>query len=172
MSETVTLEQLNGCETNQFITHLAGIFEHSPWVAEQIVEQRPFTSIESLHSVMVNEVAHSSDQAKLTLIRHHPELAGKEAESGQLTTESTREQKGAGLDQCSAEELQQLRELNQAYLERFGFPFVIAVSGLDRQQILQQMRIRLANDDEQELENSINQIARIAHIRLRHLIST
>ena len=171
MTNSLTLDYLNTCDENVFISRLGSIFEHSPWVAEQVVKLRPFTSVESLHSAMATAVDDSSEQARLTLIRNHPELAGKEAESGQLTAESTREQRGAGLDQCSAEELAQLRELNRAYLERFGFPFVIAVSGLDRQQILQQMQLRLNNDQAHELATSIAQIGRIAQIRLDQLIS-
>ncbi|MDJ0832961.1 MAG: 2-oxo-4-hydroxy-4-carboxy-5-ureidoimidazoline decarboxylase [Gammaproteobacteria bacterium] len=170
MSDGLTLDYLNSCDEITFISRLAGIFEHSPWVAEQVVGLRPFVSVDDLHVAMVNAVANSSSEAKLTLIRNHPELAGKEAETGQLTAESTREQRGAGLDQCSAEELTQLREFNRAYLERFGFPFVIAVSGLDRRQILQQMQQRLQNTQTQELETSVTQIARIARIRLDQLI--
>ncbi len=171
MTDSLNLEHLNTCDEQEFINHLAGIFEHSPWVAEQVVALRPFVSVDSLHASMVAAVANSSEQAKLTLIRIHPELAGKEVETGQLTAESSREQRGAGLDQCSAEELAQLRALNQAYRERFGFPFVIAVSGLDRRQILQQMQQRLANAKPQELDTSIEQIGRIAQIRLDQLIS-
>ncbi len=171
MTDSLTLDYLNSCDENVFISRLGSIFEHSPWVAEQVVKLRPFASIERLHAAMVAAVDDSTEQAKLTLIRNHPELAGKEAETGQLTAESTREQRGAGLDQCSAGELTQLRELNRAYLERFDFPFVIAVSGLDRQQILQQMQLRLHNDKQQELATSIEQIGRIAQIRLDQLIS-
>jgi 2-oxo-4-hydroxy-4-carboxy-5-ureidoimidazoline decarboxylase len=120
---------------------------------------------------MFTVVQQSPDKAQLKLIREHPELAGKEAETGQLTEESTREQRGAGLDQCTAQELQQLRDLNQAYRQRFGFPFVIAVTGLNRHDILQHLQQRLANEPKQEQQTSIQQIGRIAAIRLQQLIA-
>lgn len=170
MNQTVTLSHLNQCGSSQFISLLAGIFEHSPWVAEQSVSRRPFESVDHLHRLMFETVLNSPDEKQLQLIRNHPELAGKEAESGSLTNESTQEQQGAGLDQCSANELAQLRELNQTYRERFGFPIVIAVKGLDRYDILALMQQRIDNNAEQEQQTCIEQIGRIARFRLDELI--
>lgn len=170
MTQTVTLSHLNNCSNSEFINLLAGIFEHSPWVAEQSVGQRPFDSVSHLHQTMFKEVLHSGNDQQLQLIRHHPELAGKEAEAGKLTHESTQEQQGAGLDQCSADELARLRELNRTYRERFGFPIVIAVKGLDRYHILGLMQQRIGNDPEQEQQTCIEQIGRIARFRLDELI--
>jgi 2-oxo-4-hydroxy-4-carboxy-5-ureidoimidazoline decarboxylase len=165
-----TLEALNQLAENEFISTLAGIFEHSPWVAEQALTARPFQSLDDLHKHMQNIVRQSPEQQRLTLIRNHPELAGKEAERGELTQDSKNEQAGAGLNHCSAEELQQLRSLNQQYQDKFGFPFVIAVKGLTRYDILEAMQQRISNSYEQEFANSIEQIGRIAAFRLRQLI--
>jgi 2-oxo-4-hydroxy-4-carboxy-5-ureidoimidazoline decarboxylase len=166
----VTLAHLNQCEAVEFVNTLAGIFEHSPWVAEQSVSSRPFDSIDQLHQTMFDAVLNSSNDQQLQLIRNHPELAGKEAESGTLTDESTQEQRGAGLDQCSAEELAQLRELNATYRQRVGFPIVIAVKGLNRYDILGLMQQRIDNNIEQEQQTCIEQIGRIARFRLDDLI--
>lgn len=152
-----------------FVTLLGNIFEHSPWVAERAWAKRPFDSLDSLHAAMVAAVAAGTTAEQLALICAHPELAGKEAEAGTLTAASTREQRGAGLDQCSVEELQRLRELNAAYRARFGFPFVIAVKGLTRHQILDAMANRLGNDRDTEFQACLAQIARIGRFRLEAL---
>ncbi len=100
-----------------------------------------------------------------------PHLAGKEAESGTLTTASTDEQRGAGLDQCSKEELQRLRQLNHDYRARFGFPFVVAVKGLSRHEIMDQVEARLTNDRDTEFRTCLNEIGKIARFRLDALFA-
>ena len=170
MISRLTLDELNSMAADDFEQCLAGVFEHSPWVPRQVAPQRPFAGIEALHAAMVRRVAQASARQQLELIRAHPELAGKAAVRGELTAESSREQAGAGLDQCSPEEYRELTELNAAYLEKFGFPFILAVRGYDRQGILQQFRRRLALDANQEREESLQQIYRIARFRLDDLI--
>ena len=96
-----TLDQLNRISTDAFVAALSGIFEHSPWVAELAAEQRPFASIDTLHHTMSNAVETAEEAKQLALINAHPELAGKAAVRGELTAESTREQSGAGLSQCT-----------------------------------------------------------------------
>lgn len=170
MISRLTLDELNRMAADDFEQCLAGIFEHSPWVARQVAQQRPFAGIDALHAAMVRRVAQASARQQLELIRAHPELAGKAAVRGELTHESSREQAGAGLDQCSPDEYRELTELNAAYLEKFGFPFILAVRGYDRQGILQQFRRRLALEANQEREESLQQIYRIARFRLDDLI--
>lgn len=170
MPETFTLNQINRLDAAGFVETLGAIYEHSPWVAERVYSQRAFASIGALADSMAAAVKNSTHQQRLTLIRNHPQLAGKEAAEGTLTDDSTREQKGAGLDQCSAEELATLQNLNRQYLEKFEFPFVIAVKGLDRYQIIAAMQARLNNDIGTEFDTSINEICKIGGIRLRALI--
>jgi 2-oxo-4-hydroxy-4-carboxy-5-ureidoimidazoline decarboxylase len=117
------LDELSRLPQDAFVARLEGIFEHSPWIAERAWSAGPFASIDALHAAMCLVVDTAAPAEQLGLICAHPELAGKEAEEGTLTTASTGEQRGAGLDQCSKEELQRLRRLNQDYRARFGFPF-------------------------------------------------
>ena len=154
-----------------FVARLDGIFEHSPWIAERAWSAGPFHSVDALHAAMTLVVDTASESEQLGLICAHPELAGKEAEAGTLTTASTGEQRGAGLDQCSREELQRLRELNRAYRERFGFPFVIAVKGLSRYQIMDAVEARLANDRATEFRTCLREIGKIARFRLDALFA-
>lgn len=170
MPSKQTLANLNQLSRSTFIELLGSIFEHSPWVAEQAYQHRPFDSVNSLQSIMFNIVLASSTDMRLALIRNHPELAGKEADEGTLTADSQKEQSRAGLNQCSAEELEQIRNLNKRYLQKFSFPFVIAVSGLDKHQIIAAMQTRLENTQDAEFATSIEEIGKIGKIRLIALI--
>jgi 2-oxo-4-hydroxy-4-carboxy-5-ureidoimidazoline decarboxylase len=172
MSNRVTLDQLNTMPVDQFVGVLGGIFEHSPWVAEQVAGMRPFQGIDDLHQAMVDRIVDAGQEAQLALIRAHPELAGKAAIRGELTPESTSEQRGAGLDQCSPDEYSELTALNQAYREKFGFPFILAVRGHDRRSIIEQFRRRLALTPAEEITEGLEQIYKIGRFRLDDLIST
>lgn len=167
----ITLEELNCLPAAQFVEALGAIFERSPWVAQRIVAQRPFASQLQLHQAMCEAVARAAPSEQLALIRAHPELAGRAAASGNITAESTREQRGAGLADCTVEELDRLRALNAAYLERFGFPFILAVKGHDRASILRCMQERLAHTSEHECRVALEQIGRIASFRLADLVA-
>ena len=167
----ITLDQLNAMHTGTFVTTLAGIFEHSPWVSEAALAKRPFTSIDQLHDAMVTAVAQAGDAQQLALINAHPELAGKAAVRGELTHESTREQSGAGLDLCTQEEFDRLQALNAAYREKFGFPFILAVRGFDRHGIIANFEARLHHSRDVELRESLQQIYRIARFRLDDLLA-
>lgn len=166
----MTLDHLNALDAAGFVTALGGIFEHSPWIAADAANHRPFADLDALHTAMVAAVDAAGREAQLALIRAHPELAGKEAAAGTLTADSRGEQRGAGLDQCSPEELARLRTLNAAYRARHGFPFVIAVKGLTRRQILDAIATRLDNPTEAEFTTCLAQIARIARFRLDALL--
>jgi len=161
-----SLSELNGSDQGGFVTHLGGIFEHSPWVAERAWERRPFATLEALHAAMVAVVNEASEEQQTRLLRAHPELAGREAQQGKMTEHSTQEQGSSGLLHCSMEELARLRELNSAYGEKFGFPFIIAVRGLDRTAIIAEFTRRLANERRAEMSESLRQIARITGFRL------
>nr|WP_311527341.1 2-oxo-4-hydroxy-4-carboxy-5-ureidoimidazoline decarboxylase [uncultured Ralstonia sp.] len=172
MSQTTyTLSQLNSMGASQFVQVLGGIYEHSPWVAEHAATQRPFASADALTAAMRNAVDTAGIDPQLKLVCAHPELAGKAAVRGELTAESTREQAGAGLDQCTAEEFARLQALNAQYNEKFGFPFILAVRGYDRHGIIDNFSKRVENDRDTELRTSLEQIHRIAGFRLTDLIS-
>jgi 2-oxo-4-hydroxy-4-carboxy-5-ureidoimidazoline decarboxylase len=171
MTATCSLDALNAMSAAEFIGVLGGIYEHSPWVAQSAAAQRPFASLDALADAMRAAVDGAGDAARITLVRAHPELAGKAAVRGELTAESTREQSGAGLDQCTAEEFEQLQQLNARYNERFGFPFILAVRGHDRGSILAAFAQRAENTPALELQTCIDQIHRIAQFRLHDLVS-
>jgi 2-oxo-4-hydroxy-4-carboxy-5-ureidoimidazoline decarboxylase len=166
----ININDINGCDAKRFIELLGGIFEHSPWVAERSYALRPFESIADLHRKMSNQVRAASPGRQLDLLCQHPELAGKEADAGSLTRASQQEQAGAGLNQCSADELLRIKHLNQSYRDRFGFPFIIAVTGLDKLQIIAAMEQRIDNEVENEFATAIGEVEKIAMIRLDALI--
>ncbi|HSE13048.1 MAG TPA: 2-oxo-4-hydroxy-4-carboxy-5-ureidoimidazoline decarboxylase, partial [Rudaea sp.] len=146
----IALSDLNAMPAAQFATALVGIFEHSPWIAERTAARRPFASVLDLHAAMTGVVDRASSDEQLALIRAHPELAGRAAVRGELTIESTREQRGAGLDACTPAEFARLQELNKAYNDRFGFPFILAVRGHDRTSIIAALARRVRNDPDTE----------------------
>lgn len=166
-----TVEQLNTMPEDAFIEALSGIFEHSPWVPREAARERPFANVDALYDAMVSIVARAESGRQLALINAHPELAGKAAVRGELTAESTREQSGAGLSQCTQAEFDKLQRLNREYREKFGFPFILAVRGYDRPGILANFEARVGNDRERELRASLEQIYRIARFRIDDLVT-
>jgi 2-oxo-4-hydroxy-4-carboxy-5-ureidoimidazoline decarboxylase len=167
----MTMDELNSLSPEDFVRSFGGIFEHSPWVAERAYLQRPFASGDDLHRAMCASVAAADAEAQMALIRAHPQLAGKAAVRGELTHASTREQRGAGLDQCSSEEFAQITRLNDAYMAKFGFPFVVAVRGHTRESIIEAMAQRLERAREAEIAEALRQIERIAAFRLADMIA-
>lgn len=163
------LEKLNQAK---IINLLGGIYEHSPWVADILFSQgikSQDNDIDFLAERMKKIVEASSKQMKLNLLKAHPELAGKLAISGNLTKNSTDEQASAGLDQCSKEEFSEFSKLNFEYTEKFGHPFIIAVRGLTRSEILTSFNDRLDNDREKEFSTAMEEVHKIARLRLEQL---
>jgi 2-oxo-4-hydroxy-4-carboxy-5-ureidoimidazoline decarboxylase len=171
MSESLTLRELNEMDLDTFQVRLGKIYEHSPWVAALAADGRPFATIDALHARMEKEVASATHGRQVALIRAHPQLKGRLADPSTLTDASRREQSGAGLNQCTQDQVDRLQQLNQAYLDRFGFPFIVAVRGLDTDGIIARMRERLANTPEQEFQVCLEQVGRIARFRLNELIA-
>ena len=152
---------------SDFVEKFGGIYEHSPWVAEQSESVvGASTDIDEIARVMADCVDNASEQQQLALIRAHPDLAGKAQIAGELTVDSTTEQSRAGLDQCTPEEYLRFQDMNQAYHLRFGFPFVMAVRNSTRAQILDAFEQRLGNDREIEFETALAEIHKIARLRL------
>ena len=155
-----------------FIAAFADIYEHSPWVAERTYDQgepASFDQIESLHAQMARVLLAASHDEQLALINAHPDLAGKAAIRGELTAASSAEQAGAGIQDCSPEEFARFTALNAANKARFGFPFIKAVKGSNRQQILAAFQQRLHHSPEQEFATAMAEINRIALFRLQAL---
>ena len=165
-----TLSGLSTASRDEFVRALGGVFEHTPWIAERAYAARPFASVEALHRTMLTALATAPDDAKLALICAHPELAGKEAAAGTMTADSVGEQASAGLDRCTPEELSRLRAGNAAYREKFGFPFVIAVKGRSREEILAALTARIGNTRDTEFARCIEEIGKIARLRLDALL--
>jgi 2-oxo-4-hydroxy-4-carboxy-5-ureidoimidazoline decarboxylase len=160
------LEQLNAASADDFAAALKGIYEHAPWVAARIAGQRPFASLKALAAAMAAAVLVAPPEQQLALIAGHPDLAGKAARAGTMTAESTSEQGGAGLDRLSEAEYARFHRLNDAYREKFRFPFIICVRRHTRESILRQFERRLQNVLETELETALTEIGRIAALRL------
>ena len=152
----------------EFLARFGPVYEASPWVAEGVwpaVEAGSLDDREALAAAMRAEVDAAPREMNLSLIRAHPELASRT----RMAAASVQEQSGAGLDQCSAEEFAAFQRLNGAYNARFGFPFIVAVKGLSRADILAAFEERLANDPQTEFDRAIAQIHRIAGFRLAEL---
>lgn len=164
--KTLTVDALNAMPKADFVDHLGGIYEDSPWVAEQAADDRPFQSRQQLLDRMQQAVDSATVGMQMELIRAHPDLAGKLARAGGLSKESTREQAGLGLDRLSDVEFERFSDLNARYKERFGFPFIICVRLTDREGILTAFVERLGNSHDMEVAEALIQIHAIARIRL------
>jgi 2-oxo-4-hydroxy-4-carboxy-5-ureidoimidazoline decarboxylase len=166
MNAPPTLHSLSMAPRDEFIRALGGIFEHTPWIAERAFAARPFASVDELHRAMMAAFAAAPHDVKLALICAHPELAGKEAAAGTMTADSVGEQASAGLDRCTPDELARLRSANHAYRDKFGFPFVMAVKGRSRQEILAELASRTGGKREAEFARCLEEIGKIARLRL------
>jgi allantoate deiminase/N-carbamoyl-L-amino-acid hydrolase len=170
-----TLQHLNSLDGAAFAAQLHGIYEHSPWIPERAAARRPFATPAALKLALQDAVTQASEAEQLSLLRAHPELAGKAAIAGELTLESTGEQAASGLDRCSPGEFAALHRLNAAYNGKFGFPFILAVKGptgkgLTRQAIIATFERRLKHRRQDELQEALRQVHRIAEIRLNALL--
>ena len=167
----MTLDELNQAPLEAAVAYLDGVYEHSPWIAENALKNRPFTTVAALKQALIAALDAGGNDAKLALIRAHPELAGKAMVAKSLTAESTNEQQKAGLTQCTPTEFAHIQSLNRDYNERFGFPFILAVrgprgEGLSKSQIIAAFERRLKGHPDFEMAECIRNIHRIAEIRL------
>ena len=151
-----------------FVEQFGSLYENSPWVSERAFDAglgRNQDTIEGLADHLAKAMLTAPEDQQRALIRAHPDLAGKLG-MDELTADSRYEQGSAGLDRCTAEEFRRFQELNDSYRKRFGFPFVIAVRGLDRHKILEAFELRVENDPAIEFMNALHEINRIARLRL------
>lgn len=168
--ETLTAEQASRMEREEFVRQVGTVFEDSPWVAERAWERGPFSDFAELRDALVEEMHRATREEQVKLIKAHPDLAGKAAIKGELTSESTGEQASAGLDRLSAEEFESFTHMNRDYRERFGLPMVVCVREHDKESILRFAGERLSNSTEQEIDTALGEISKIATLRLRDLI--
>jgi len=152
---------------NAFVERFGGIAEHSPWVAEAAAGERPFADLQAMIAAFERAVRDASRERQLDLLRAHPDLAGKARE---ITEDSRREQKGAGLDTLSAEEFTRFTALNQAYRRKFGFPFILAVRGASKTEILDAFERRIANSAQSEFDTALAQVCTILRFRIEDRI--
>lgn len=160
------LRELNHLSKAEFTEYLATIFEHSPWVAGKAADFRPFASMEELHKSMCEVVRNAQEQEVIDLIRAHPNLGDKL----EMSTESTQEQQGAGLQNLSREEYETFQALNKKYMDTFGFPFVLAVRGKTKDDIRKSMEKRVDNSQTDEYETALLEVFKIARFRLEEKI--
>jgi 2-oxo-4-hydroxy-4-carboxy-5-ureidoimidazoline decarboxylase len=160
------LAELNPLPPDEFASVVGPVFEHSPWVAERSFAARPFKTREQLHAAMCAAVEHATEAEKLALIRAHPDLVGRVV----LTSESQTEQASAGLGALTAEEVALFERYNREYRERFGFPFVICARLNKKEAILRAFPERLEHSREKEIATALEEIYKIAELRLRDLV--
>lgn len=166
----VELAELNALGEREFVALLGGVFEHSPWVARQALAARPFSALDDLQRAMMSSVRAASPQQQLALVRAHPELAGAEAKRGELTADSSSEQGRLGFAALSGVEIQELAELNRRYREKHGFPCIVALRlHATRDSVVAEMRRRLENASEAELQAALEQIGHITRGRLARM---
>ncbi len=164
-SGPLSLADVGAMDRERFVAAFGALFEGSPWVAERAFAKRPFAGLEDLHGAMVGILRAAGREELLALIRAHPDLAGR-AGLGELSGESAAEQAAAGLDRCTVDELARFHALNDAYAEKFGFPFILAVKESTKAAILGAFEERLGNEPAAEFERALAEIAKIAHFRL------
>jgi 2-oxo-4-hydroxy-4-carboxy-5-ureidoimidazoline decarboxylase len=162
---------INAMDRASFVAKFGGIFEKSPWVAEKAWDKKPFASIDDMHAAMVNVAKYAPLPAQLALLQAHPDLAGKEAQAGAMTASSVSEQASAGLNALSKSEMTQISDLNAAYKQKFGFPFIIAVRMHTKEGIFFDFSRRLQNDTQTEYFNDLQNVYAITRLRLDKMLS-
>jgi 2-oxo-4-hydroxy-4-carboxy-5-ureidoimidazoline decarboxylase len=164
----VTIVELNTLDQAGFVHAVGWIFEHSPWVAERAFDARPFANLDALHAAMKEQVERAPVAERLALLKAHPDLGSR----ARLSMASTDEQSGAGLDSLTPSEFEQLHGLNAAYRSRFGFPFLLAVKGSTKHDVLRALQARMEATPDDEFREALRQVYRIARFRLEDLIAS
>lgn len=167
----LTITAVNQLSKNEFVQYFSQVVEHSPWVAENTYDARPFESLTHLHQKMAQTVLSADESTWKKILNLHPELSGKEAQEGRLTDFSVSEQAGLGLNALSRDEFQKIQQFNKDYRAKFGFPFVVCVRLLkNRAQLFHEMERRLSLTPENELRTGIEQVMEICRLRLEGLV--
>ena len=164
------INKINKLSESEFIKVFANIFENARWIAEELYKQKPFKDFNELSSKIMNIFEISPKGKKLKILNDHPDLGNKTKVSS-LTPDSLKEQKNAGLNECTKEEFNEFKKLNYAY-KKFGFPFILAVKGKSKIEILNNFRTRINSKPQIEFEEAIRQVKKIASLRLEDLNNT
>jgi 2-oxo-4-hydroxy-4-carboxy-5-ureidoimidazoline decarboxylase len=162
----MTLSELNKRDRTGFVDAVGWVFECSPWVAERAWTRRPFATLDDLHAAMIAEVAEADPDQQLALLRAHPDLGTR----AKISDASSMEQTAAGLGRLTIQEFDRLRALNADYVAKFGFPFLYAVRGSTKSDILKALEVRLKSTREVELAEALSQVYRIARFRLEEMV--
>jgi len=172
MRQKISCDELNEMSLADFVGIIGPVFEHSPWIAESTCVRRPFAGLKELHLALCETVRAAGEAKQLALVRAHPDLVGRAAADGTLTPSSTSEQASAGLDKLWADEITMFQRLNQAYRDKFQFPFVICARLNKKAAILEGFRVRLENSKEMEMKAALEEIFKIAWLRLVDIVET
>ena len=164
------INAINNLSQSEFVKIFANIFEKTKWIAEELYNQKPFSGFEDLCTKMLNIFENAAKENQLIILRAHPDLADK-IKISSLTPNSRKEQSNAGLDQCSEQEFKEFKHLNDKYKKRLGFPFILAVEGKDKKEILNNFRKRILYDKNKEFIEAKKQVKKIASLRLRKIKS-
>ena len=162
------INKINKLSQSEFIKVFANIFENSSWIALELYKEKPFNNFKNLSTKMLDIFDKITKEKHLKILKAHPDLAGK-TKIDSLTTNSKEEQSNAGLDQCSIEEFVEFRNLNDKYNKKFGFPFIYAVKGKTKKEILSNFRQRVSCDINVEFQEAKKQVKRIASLRLNEV---
>ena len=162
------INKINKLSQSEFIKVFANIFENSSWIALELYKEKPFNNFENLSTKMLDIFDKISNEKKLKIIKAHPDLADK-TKINSLTLNSKKEQGNAGLDQCSREEFVEFKNLNDKYKKKFGFPFIYAVKGKSKAEILSNFRQRVSYDINVEFNEAKKQVKKIASLRLNEI---
>ena len=152
----------------EFTEVFGNIFENASWIAVRLYKQKPFYNFNNLREKMISIFEESDNQSKLKILNSHPDLANK-TKIGSLTPDSNKEQTSAGLDQCTTEEFNEFKNLNLKYKNNFGFPFILAVKGKNKLEILDNFKRRILSNKQVEFDEAIKQVKEIANLRLDEL---
>jgi 2-oxo-4-hydroxy-4-carboxy-5-ureidoimidazoline decarboxylase len=164
--QPITLHDVNRMDEDAFVEAFGDIAEHAPWVAAEAAERRPFSSRDAMAKAFGDAIRHADRARQRALLLGHPDLAGRAAVAGEMTSHSTKEQSGAGLNTLTPEEFRRFNELNSAYRDRNGIPFILAVRGATKHDILASFEARIGNDPDVEFKTALEQVARIIRFRL------
>ena len=161
-----SIDKVNNLRKSDFISIFGNVFEKTQWIAEKAYNSKPYKNLEELFSKMMEIFENSKKEKHLEILNAHPDLAVEK----KLTEDSKNEQKNASLNQCNNEEFMEFKKLNEEYKKKFSFPFIIAVKGKNKEEILNNFRQRLTNNINLEFEEAKKQVKKIASFRLSEII--
>ena len=160
-----SIDSINQLNKSEFLSIFGNVFEKTEWIAEKVFKLKPFKDFNDLSSKLLNLYENCNKEDILLILNSHPELVVEK----KLTNDSTLEQTGANLNECTLEEFEEFKKLNLEYKNKFGFPFIIAVKGKNKIEILNNFKKRILNDEKNEFKEAKNQVKRISTFRLKEI---